>query len=272
MSRKNIVVFLVLTLLIAVLFLLPNSVTDSLFYISKDSPKGVLVIRDIYGFVQKKNFQTTELSEVGLKTPIAPGDTLYTHADSKVLLSFKNPFWLMPHSKMEFAKHGERWVAQLVYGEIKKLPELQDDTSPSAELIFATQAITTDTFSSYDFEPIDIDLKPTEFKEVSAGATQPQNIIEKQIFETLGLHKKFFEGCFIRLYKKNKGQLINGETVFELTIDVTGAISNSRIVRSDIQDDSYTKCLRTVLERVRFRNLPLKEPMLALFPLSIEAP
>lgn len=272
MNKKNIFVFLGLAGLLATLFFLPNSVMDFVFNGSKDSDRGATLIKDIYGSVQKKSPTSAQLVDITKNSPLNSGDILYTHTDSKVLLGFKTPFWLMPHSKMEFIKQKNQWVAQLVYGELKKLPEATDDASPTIELLYSSQTITSDTFTSYEFEPIDIDVKTSDFKDLSAGSNQPQNVLEKQIFETLGLHKKFFEGCFIRHYKKTKGQFGSGETVFEITIDVTGIISNTRIVRSEITDETYTKCLKTVLDRVRFRNLPLKEPMRALFPLSIDTP
>ena len=272
MDKKNILVFLGLTCLLTLLFFLPNSFMDSLFHGSKTADRGFILIKDIYGSVQKKKSSQIQLTDVTHKTWLESGDTFYTHTDSKVLFGFKTPFWLMPHSKMEFLKQKDLWVAHLVYGELKKVPETSEAHSPEVQILHLSRPITSDIYTSHEFEPIDIELNSNSFKDLAPGAPQPQNRIEKQIFETLGLHKKFFEGCLIRHYKKTKGQLNNGETVFEITIDVTGIISNTRIVRSDISDDTYTKCLRTVLERVRFRNLPLKEPLRALLPLSMDLP
>ncbi len=265
---------MILILVASTLFFLPSSIFDSVFSGGPaQSQGGVQAVQDVYGRAEKKNEKSSQLVAVSTSSDVASGDTFYTHSDSKVLFAFNTSFWLMPHSKMEFVKQNGSWTANLVYGDIKKVSEsVNDTTRPTVDIVFSSQTIETDTFSSYEFDPIEIDVKTGEFKDFSPDGAIPQNILEKQIYQTLGLSKKYFEGCLIRYYKKANGNFGNSETVFELTIDITGNISSTRIVRSDIADEDYKKCLRTVLERVRFRNLPLKEPMIALFPLSIEMP
>lgn len=272
MTKKTSIVLTILVLTAGILFFLPNSVLDTLFPNNSSSEKGLKAIEDVYGKVEKKGTRDANLLSVSTSSTLEQGDTFYTHADSKVLFSFSTTFWLMPHSKMEFIKQGGRWIANLVYGDIKKISETSDDKHPLIEIVHNSQPINIENFSSYEFDPIDIDIQTENFKDFSPESGIPQNLLEKQIFQTLGLHKKFFQGCLIRHYKKTNGNFGSGETVFELTIDLTGNISKTHIVRTDIKDSDYTKCLKTVLDRVRFRNLPLKQPMIALFPLSIEMP
>ena len=95
-------------------------------------------------------------------------------------------------------------------------------------------------------------------------------MIEKQISQTLVLHKKFFQGCLIKLYKKENGATKGGETVFDLLIQVNGVIEKTTVTKSDIQDQEYISCLKQVFARVRFKNLQIKEPLHALFPLNTE--
>lgn len=272
MSKKTGIVFSLLILVAGVLFFLPNSALDFLFHSSSQKETGLKVIQDVYGRVEKRGDKQAALDSVSASSTVASGDTFYTHSDSKILFSFATSFWLMPHSKMEFMKTAGKWTANLVYGDIKKVGEQPNSPMPAIDIVFASQPINTENFSSYEFDPIEIDIKTGEFKDFSQGDGIPQNVLEKQIFQTLGLHKKYFQGCLIKHYKKTSGNFGSGETVFELTIDITGNISNTHIVRSDIADEDYKKCLKTVLDRVRFRNLPLKEPMIALFPLSVEMP
>ncbi|MCC6137359.1 MAG: hypothetical protein IT287_01915 [Bdellovibrionaceae bacterium] len=272
MNKKTGIVFSLLLLVAGVLFFLPNSALDILFQSSAKNANGLKAINDVYGRVEKKGERDTHLSSVAKSSVIASGDTFYTHADSKVLFAFSNSFWLMPHAKMDFLKNETGWIANLVYGDIKKISDISDSQKPNVEVVFASQPISTENFSTYEFDPIDIDMKTEDLKDFSPDSAIPQNVLEKQIFQTLSLHKKFFQGCLVKHYKKTSGNFGSGETVFELTIDITGNISKTQIIRSDIPDDDYKKCLKTVLDRVRFRNLPLKEPMIALFPLSIEMP
>lgn len=272
MNKKTGIVLSLLVLVAGVLFFLPNSALDTLFKPSHQNNKGLSAIADVYGRVEKKGYKQASLETVSTSSVVASGDTFYTHADSKILFSFATTFWLMPHSKMEFIKKGGRWTANLVYGDIKKVSDDPGSDKTSLEIVFNSEPINTENFSTYEFDPIDIDIKSGEFKDFSPEDGIPQNVLEKQIFQTLGLHKKYFQGCLIKHYKKTGGNFGSGETVFELTIDITGTIAKTHIVRSDIGDEDYKKCLKTVLDRVRFRNLPLKEPMIALFPLSVEMP
>jgi hypothetical protein len=271
MTKKTALILCSLLLFAGVLFFLPNATFDSIFSSSKET--GLAAVSEVFGKVEKKGLTKSTLMNVSASSVIQSGDTFYTHADSKILFAFATPFWVMPYSKVELLKEKTGWVANLVYGDIKKLPT--NPTSATAlpiEILHSSQPIDTDTFSSYEFDPIDMDVKSEDLKEFSPDTGSPQNILEKQIFQTLGLHKSFFQGCLIKYYKKTKGNFASGETIFELTIDVTGAIEKAHIVRSDIVDEDYNKCLRTVLERIRFRNLPLSEPLIALFPLSVEMP
>lgn len=272
MNKKTVLILTILVLTAGILFFLPNSALDTLFKSTAQKEQGLEAVQDVYGKVEKKGVKDAGLESVTTSSALVSGDTFYTHADSKVLFGFSTTFWLMPHSKIEFLKSGTKWVANLVYGDIKKVSETTDDKLPTVEIVHASQAINTENFSSYEFDPIDMDVQTENFKDFSPDGGVPQNVLEKQIFQTLGLHKKFFQGCLIRHYKKTNGNFGSGETVFELTIDITGNISKTHIVRSDITDEDYKKCLKTVLDRVRFRNLPLKQPMIALFPLSVEMP
>lgn len=272
MNKKTPTVFLFVAVVLGLLFFLPNSVMDFLFQKSQPSLKSISVIGDVYGKVQKKNTNDLNLNTVTKEDSLSSGDTLYTHSDSKILLLFKNSFWLMPHSKMEFVKKNSKWVGNLVYGDIKKITEDENSNKPAIDIVYASQPIAVDVFSTYEFETIDLDIKTDSFKDSPTESNPTQNVIEKQIFQTLGQHKKFFQGCLIKHYKKTGGNFKSGETVFELKIDITGNIVNTHVVRSDNFDEDYKKCLKTVLERVRFRNLPLTEPMIALFPLSVEMP
>lgn len=272
MTKKTGIVLTILVLTAGILFFLPNSAFDILFSNGRSSEKGLSAIQDVYGKVEKKGIKDANLLPISTSSVLVSGDTVYTHADSKALFSFSTTFWLMPHSKMEFVKQGTKWIANLVYGDIKKISDSADEKLTTVEIVHNSQTINTENFSSYEFDPIDMDVQSESFKDFSPDAGIPQNVLEKQIFQTLGLHKKFFQGCLIRHYKKTNGNFASGETVFELTIEVTGNISKTHIVRTDIKDDDYTKCLKTVLDRVRFRNLPLKQSMIALFPLSAEMP
>ncbi|MBY0385664.1 hypothetical protein K2X05_10955 [bacterium] len=256
-------------LLGGLLLLSPSSIE---FLFSPES-KGETVILDLYGKVEKKATQTTSYLQVEKSTPLASGDTLVTFEDSKVLLHFTPTFWLLPFSKMEFIKNDSRWIGRLIYGEIRQI-ESKNKNQNSIELIYNDQKITETDFSS-SREMIIAPLVTSEtetFQEISSNDSPPQNRIEKQIYQTLLLHKKFFQGCFLKYYKNHSGEMSGGQTIFDLLIDVTGTIEIAHVTKTDINDPEYLQCLKGIFARMRFKNFQTKEPLHAIFPLQVDLP
>ncbi len=272
MNKKYQYLFAGLIVVITALVLLPQSFLESLAYEWNTTQPSNFIVQDIVGRVEKRQANATQTQEVLAKSSISPGDTVFTHGDSKALLNFDPPFWLMPYSKMEFLKKDGVWVGHLVYGEIKKLATVSD--GEKIELVYEDQAIDQEQFSSSQDSTLIANVLPTEetFKEIPTGETAPQNALEKQIYQTLQLHKKFFQSCLIKYYKNQSGKIASGETVFDLTIDITGAIEKTSITKTDINDSEYLQCLKVVFSRIRFKNLPIKEPLHVLFPLGVELP
>jgi len=261
------IVFVILGLL-----LVPQSLLENLAhkYIGA-RPENFLILETV-GRVEKKSQGGDHFSPLEAKDSVLSGDTVITHGDSKVLFNFDPPFWLMPYSKMEFSKKDGGWVGYLSYGEVKKLATVS--RNEKIALFHDDKLIETEQYSSAEETLIaaTVPVTDTAFKEIPASDSAPQNVIEKQIFQTLLLHKKFFQGCFIKYYKTKSGDIRGGESVFDLLIDVTGAIEKATVTRSDIQDPEYLECLKLVFSRIRFKNLPLKEPLHALFPLNVDMP
>lgn len=273
MTKKYKLLLIGLVLAIGGLVLVPQGFLEKLgrSYVS-NAPANFL-IQEVVGRVERRALSATRFETVSSKSALQPGDMIVTHGDSKVLLNFDPPFWLMPYSKMEFLRREEGWIGHLIYGELKKLPNLSNNSK--IDLIYDDKIIEQDQFSSSE-EALIANVLPVNestFKDLSMGReAPPQNIIEKQIYQTLLLHKKFFQGCLIKYYKTQSGQITGGESVFDLRIDITGAIETSRVTRTDINDTDYLDCLKSVFARIRFKNLPIKEPLHATFPLSIELP
>jgi hypothetical protein len=245
---------------------------ERIFKASPDSLNKNLIL-DVYGKVEKRPTQSNTYETVQREMPLSSGDTVITHEDSKVLFGFSPSFWLMPYSKMEFVRGEERWTGRLIYGEIRQI-EVVKPSSDLIALVYNSQPITEKEFSSAR-ETIITPLASTDsenFQELSAKEGLPQNILEKQIFQTLLLHKKFFQTCFIKYYKKKSGQIRGGETLFDLLIDVTGTIESARVNRTDIGDADYLQCLQLVFARMRFKNFKTEAPIHALFPLYVELP
>lgn len=262
-------IFISGVLLGGLLLLSPSSI-ETLF---SSSTKGEDVVLDIYGKVEKKGLMKTAYSQIEKSTTITSGDTLVTFEDSKVLLNFSPSFWLLPYSKMEFVKSEEKWIGRLIYGDIRQI-ESESKSKNLIELIYNDQKITETDFSSAR-EMIIAPLAPSEtetFQEISSQASPPQSRIEKQIYQTLLLHKKFFQGCFLKYYKNRSGQIAGGQTIFDLLIDVTGTIENAQVTKTDISDADYIQCLKGIFARMRFKNFQTKEPLHAIFPLQVDLP
>ncbi len=272
MLKRPWIPLLVVTLLLGGLLLTSPETFES--WLARKDHSGILVVSDIYGKVEKRFASDPTLSVLTAQTPLKSGDIVITHQDSKVLLQFSTAFWLMPFSKMEFILDGEQWQGHLLYGEVKKIETVINNSRPSILLSYQGQTITDTEFSSTR-EVIEAPLVSTndeKFQELEEKENSPQTLIEKQIFQTLQLHRKFFQTCFVRLYKTQLGKVNGGETLFDLLIDVNGSIESAKVMRSDIDDKEYHQCLQSVFARMRFKNFSAKEPLHALFPIFVEMP
>jgi hypothetical protein len=273
MNRKYQFLFLGLLLFIAGLVLIPQGFLENLAHKYFAAQPANYLIQEVVGRVEKKSLGSTLFVATSAKSSVFSGDTIITHGDSKALFNFDTPFWLMPYSKMEFIKKDGAWIGHLIYGEIKKISTLSNNDK--IDLVYEDKIIEEDQFSSSQDSNLIATVLPfneSSYNDISSGEAAPQNIIEKQIYQTLLLHKKFFQGCLVKYYKTKGGNITGGESVFDMTIDVTGAIEKTNITRTDIDDEEYLNCLKLVFSRIRFKNLPIKEPLHALFPLSVELP
>ncbi len=253
------------------LWLSPQSIEN--FFKSKSSQGIAGLVGDVYGRVEKRSALATSYTTVSKNMDLSHGDVLISYEDSKVLMQFSPAFWLLPFSKMEFVKNEDRWTGRLIYGEIRQI-ETAETSAATIELVYNDQRITDAEFSSSReviVTPL-VGATSETFQEIKDKESLPQNAIEKQIFQTLLLHKKFFQGCFIKHYKSKTGKVHGGETVFDLFIDVTGTIESATVTRTDIDDKEYLQCLQMIFSRMRFKNFQAKEPLHALFPLQVDLP
>lgn len=259
---------------LVVLLALPPAWFESYLGSEADAEKTKVVL-DVYGKVEKKSALLTGQDSVSKSSHLQNGDMVMTFEDSKVLFGFNPTFWLLPYSKMEFIKIGSQWSGRLVYGDIRKITPPQNQNAPPIELFFNQERIEQSEFSSSR----DVIVAPMAntsnegYQDINGQEATPQNSVEKQVFQTLLLHKKFFQTCFIKYYKNKPGDNIrSGETVFDLLIDVTGTIESATVTRSDISDKEYLECLQMVFKRMRFKNFQATESFHALFPLQVELP
>lgn len=268
--------------LLVILALIPQSLLERTAYRLFYNVKPIGQVHEVIGRTEKSISGSTQLLSVSAGDAVNASDTYITHGDSKILFKFDPPFWLMPYSKIEFIRNAgsvdDEIIGHLIYGEIKKSLSPSDNINRkeanAITLTYDNKMIDGSEFSSsVDFlETPLVTLSENEFKDIQESDNSSQNMVEKQIFQTLLLHKKFFQGCLIKLYKKESGATRGGETVFDLLIQVNGVIEKTTISKSDIQDQEYISCLKQVFARVRFKNLQIKEPLHALFPLNIEMP
>lgn len=264
--------FLALTaLLLGVVFVafMPPSFFESVFKKKNEEKKmsSFFTIREVIG--RAENISPTPPEILATNSPIAPLNVLITHADSKILLSLetKGEIWVFPFSKVELLVDADgNPELHLVYGEIKK------SSGSTISAFYRGALIQNDEFSTVQealISEVPV-MNETTFKDLSLKESAPQNILEKQIFETLSVHKRFFQSCLIKFYKKENGKVNGGETVFDLLISPNGVIEKSVVTRTEIKSSEYLACLEQVLSRVRFKGLTIKEPVHAVFPLNIE--
>lgn len=267
-KRTSVLALTALLTGVVALTMMPADFFESLFQKKqKNTPARFFKINDVIGRADRTS--PLPLVTLSKSTLLENGNLLITHADSKILLSVESQgdVWVMPFSKVELLQDkGEPAELHLIYGEIKK------SQGTTIETYYRGALIQNDEFSTVTealISPLPFSNEVT-FKEISLKESAPQNKIEKQIFESLLLHKRFFQGCLVKHYKKENGQISGGETVFDLLISTNGVIEKTTVMRSQINSKEYLNCLEQVLQRVRFKGLTLKEPLHAVFPLNIE--
>lgn len=274
MWKKNKIYIVSIISLISVTLLLLNFSTPFLDSF-KTSPKNYQIgsVEDLTGKVEILRANQLRPVLASEADPLYENDVIITHTDSKTQLLFRPTFWLMPHSKIELVKTKTGIEGRLIYGELKKTVSKKNYKAQNISLTYNDALITDNHFSTFKDTTLN-NLAPinttVDFDELSQAKTRPDNLIEKQIFQTLALHKRFFQSCLIRHYKKNKGQLTGGETVFSMMIQPNGDIEKIRVTKSETKNQDYENCLTEVLARVRFKNLKIDEPLPAVFPLNIE--
>ena len=110
MNRKSKYLLLGLIVVIEVLVFLPQGFLESVAHRYAAPRAENYLVQEIVGRVEKKALGSTRYDAVEAKSSLIPGDTLFTYGDSKALLNFETPFWLMPYSKMEFLKKDGVWI------------------------------------------------------------------------------------------------------------------------------------------------------------------
>lgn len=270
MSKSFYYLLIAVALLVGLLFV-PQSFLEKTAYRLFHSSQKIGTVKDVIGRGERTYRGSTQWLSVTSGQDVSAGESFITHADSKILFHFDPPFWLMPYSKVEFLQQNDAIIGHLIYGEIKKL-------EPNAEaqaitLVFEEKPIASEEFSTAP-SPVEAPLVSTDdpsFKALSLNDKVPKDDLQKQIFQTLLLQKKFFQTCFIKHYKKMPTTR-GGETVFDLFIQVNGVIERATVTSSDIQDPEYIDCIKIIFKRMRFKNLIIKDPVHATFPLNIETP
>lgn len=258
--------------LLAVILWLPPDLIET--FLGKSSQGQSDLISSVYGKSEKISSGDTKYTTLTTSSSLQTGDMIVTYQDSKVLFTFSQSFWLLPFSKMEFLKKDDQWMGRLIYGDLRKSGSPEDLKKPSIQLLYNDQNIETDEFSTAK-DTIIATLAPPNsesLQDLDQKEVQPQNLVEKQVYQTLLLHKKFFQSCFIKFYKNNHGQTNDGETVFDLLIDVNGTIESATVTRTDIADQEYIQCLKMVFARMRFKNFQTHSAFHAIFPLRVDLP
>jgi hypothetical protein len=90
---------------------------------------------------------------------------------------------------------------------------------------------------------------------------------ETQIQQTLAQQRTSFLRCYGQYVQKNISQ--SGMANLAFTVSPAGHISQAHVVSTNLQDDSFKKCLVEVLRRTEFKSFA-GEPMQIVFPLQFE--
>lgn len=105
----------------------------------------------------------------------------------------------------------------------------------------------------------------------TAESESSAEISNEYIQRVLDRQRRFFSSCFLKYFERKQGQVQAGLVVFHVVIENSGRVRTAEVLESDIQDEGFTSCLQSVLERSRLR--PFEGPTLHVeYPIELRAP
>ncbi|PIP79914.1 MAG: hypothetical protein COW84_08065 [Gammaproteobacteria bacterium CG22_combo_CG10-13_8_21_14_all_40_8] len=227
-------------------------------------------------------------------SPLYPPMRLITGLESEVTLIFGERFRVFSQSTLLLEKVGPKFRVHLLKGrllrnevntntefianglpadpqtiELKVTKYLSDDQA--TENVVATshpKKIPQLSGNEANSESVPISSSPSHFNsETRLQKSQEQNLLR----ETISLHQRFLEKCFIQHFERLKGQTQQGQVLMKFVIQKDGRLRDVSIKKSPYADKDFHKCLMAVMKRVRIKKVFERDTPVE-FPIQISLP
>ncbi len=213
-----------------------------------------------------KTTNAESFSSLASQSPLQGPLRIVTGFDSEADLLFGEPFRILENSSVHLYKRANKYFVEIIRGGIQR-----QAPSPQVEFQVDGQSKTgLEIFASTDQKLLA--LKPVENHAAKGGVTaQPSADFQDLIGNTLKLHQRFLEKCFIKLYEKRNGKIQAGDVRTRFKINGKGHIDQVEILNTAFDDESFNSCVREVISRVQFKNY--QEGVRTVeFPIEIQLP
>ncbi len=250
---------LLLLVLLGVFFL-----TNNLKLNKQPPPQPIGSVTQTQGVVMIKNEFDTYFKNLAPEHPISSPAKILTGFDSFVTFNIGEDFKLYEQSQIEIKQQASKTQIILKHGVIERLdPELNN-----VEIYVAKKLQTQSKVEAVRINTKIKSVSPNKPLTITKNETAE---FQNQLKNTFRLHQRFLERCFIKHYERKSGKTNGGDLLLRFTVDEKGALTEIKIIQSDIEDDKYHSCIREVVSRIRIRYYD-KKVRTVNFPIQIRLP
>lgn len=207
-------------------------------------------------FILRKHL--TQKESLGRKALLHELESIESGPDGDAVLDFPNGFRIRVLSNTEVTLDKE-FDKTLVY---LKAGDLRIETMGREDSLFIIKNGVRMTAADYDKNFRDLTETPKYQERPVAEGLTPSYLVM-----VLSAQKGSFYKCYTQLLQKNPK--LTGEASISITIEPSGKVSRTEISSSQLEDNSFKRCLTEVTQRIEFKPF-VGKPVTTVFPVKFE--
>ncbi len=253
---------LLLIILLAVLIF-----TQDLNFFGVPPQKVVGKVIETKGLVLGKSSEHESFVSLSTQTPLLETFEIVTGFESLTSLQFGETFKILANSKVKLLKKANNYQVHLDRGSIERLGQkdnvhffVENKRQNSMQIAAPSGSTITEIETGLIVD------EPGEMVQPEANEK-----FQTTLHETMRLHQRFLEKCFIKLYERQEGGVTPGRILVRFTLGAKGRLTNVNIRESDFTDQDFHLCVTEVISRVHFKRYKGQQRTIDL-PLQIRLP
>jgi hypothetical protein len=220
-------------------------------------------VLSVKGLTLARPIDQESFTRIAAKQKINGPLKIVTGFDGEVTLDFGETFTLLSNSSALLSKKGLNFIVTLESGEIKR-------QKPAENVQFLVgQKLQTGWQIKAPKRGPQLSTANLAQEEYASPTVELDLNLQKRIQETMKLHRRFLEKCFIKFFEKENKIYESGTITSRFTLSRQGRLKDVSITNSDFDDEALKACVQEVLSRVRFKNYR-GEDKTVLFPITIQ--